>query len=67
MLIRWNGEKAGMSPARKQDWLLADKSYLIPHVLDVQLTDVCAVIQYLHGHTRNWNPAAQGSFSLNIS
>lgn len=42
---------AGMSPARKQDWLLADKPYLIPHMLDVQLIDVCAVKQHLHGHT----------------
>ena len=51
LLTRWNIVMAGMSPARKQDWLLADKPYLIPHMLDVQLIDVCAVKQHLHGHT----------------
>ena len=53
MLTRWKIVISGMSPARKQDWLLADKSYLIPQMLDVQLIDVCAIKQHLHWHTRS--------------
>ena len=53
MLTRWNTVMAEMLPARKQDWLLADKPCLIPHMLDVQLIDVCAIKKYLHGHTRS--------------